>query len=168
MCFRTAPASTPDNATASTRPRSALRQTGPMWASGKAATGSQQHEKPSRPGGLFTLRWTGYALTILPLLMQLVQTLIRLETPALMRAFTCCRFGFQRRRVTLCACEMLLPNCGPLPQSSHTCAIELSPVQNFCRKTPALLRIREDPAQESAGGVVGTIGFEPTTSTVSR
>jgi hypothetical protein len=25
----------------------------------------------------------------------------------------------------LCACEMLLPNCGPLPQTSHTCAIVL-------------------------------------------
>jgi hypothetical protein len=23
----------------------------------------------------------------------------------------------------LCACEMLLPNCGPLPQISHTCAM---------------------------------------------
>src|ERR1700733_9922270 len=54
--------------------------------------------------------------------MQLVQTRMRLEAP-FTRAFTACRLGFQRRRVTLCAWEMLLPNCGPLPQTSHTCAM---------------------------------------------
>src|ERR1035438_9772405 len=63
-----------------------------------------------------------YALAILPLLMQLVQTRMRFGAP-LTRAFTACRFTFQRRRVTLCAWEMLLPNCGPFPQTSHTCAI---------------------------------------------
>src|SRR5271156_248236 len=63
-----------------------------------------------------------YALATLPLLMQLVQTRIRLAAP-LTRAWTAWRFGFQRRRVTLWAWEMLLPNCGPLPQTSHTCAI---------------------------------------------
>src|SRR5215469_6218620 len=56
--------------------------------------------------------------------MQLVQTRRLLGAP-LTSAFTFCRFTFQRRRVTLCACEMLLPNCGPLPQTSHTCAIVL-------------------------------------------
>src|ERR1700761_8518172 len=57
--------------------------------------------------------------------MQLVQTRTRLATP-LVTAFTVCRLGFHRRRVTLCACEMLLPNCGPLPQNSHTCAMTIS------------------------------------------
>src|SRR6185437_9287118 len=56
--------------------------------------------------------------------MQLVQTRIRLEAP-FTNALTAWRFGFQRRRVTLCACETLLPNCGPLPQISHTCAMVL-------------------------------------------
>lgn len=62
------------------------------------------------------------ALVILPLLMQLVQTRMRLEAP-FTRALTAWRLTFQRRRETLCAWEMLLPNCGPLPQISHTCAM---------------------------------------------
>jgi hypothetical protein len=65
-----------------------------------------------------------YAFATLPLLMQLVQTRIRLEAP-FTTALTAWRFGFQRRRVTLCAWETLLPNCGPLPQTSHTCAMVL-------------------------------------------
>src|ERR1700733_1091659 len=65
--------------------------------------------------------------------MQLVQTRIRLGAP-FTSAFTACRFTFQRRRVTLCACEMLLPNCGPLPQTSHTCA--MVQLQNFRRFVP--------------------------------
>src|ERR1700679_1299379 len=62
------------------------------------------------------------ALTIFPVLMQLVQTRRRLEAP-LTRALTAWRLTFQRRRLTLCACEMLLPNCGPLPQISQICAM---------------------------------------------
>jgi hypothetical protein len=68
-----------------------------------------------------------YALAILPLLMQLVHTRIRFGAP-FTSALTACRFTFQRRRVTLWACEMLLPNCGPFPQTSHTCAIALLPI----------------------------------------
>src|SRR5579871_193614 len=56
--------------------------------------------------------------------MQLVHTRMRLGAP-LTSALTAWRLGFQRRRVMLCACEMLLPNCGPLPQTSHTCAMVL-------------------------------------------
>lgn len=41
-------------------------------------------------------------MAILPLLMQLVQTLIRLALP-LIRALTACRLTLQRRRVTLWA-----------------------------------------------------------------
>jgi hypothetical protein len=67
-------------------------------------------------------RGVGLCLVIFPLLMQLVQTRMRLGWP-LTKALTACRLTFQRRLVTLCACEMLLPNCGPLPQMSHTCAI---------------------------------------------
>ena len=58
--------------------------------------------------------------------MQLAHTRIRLGLP-FTSAFTACRFTFQRRFVTLCAWEMLLPNCGPLPQTSHTCAILSAP-----------------------------------------
>src|SRR5882757_3040056 len=54
--------------------------------------------------------------------MQLVQTRIRLLPPPTF-AFTGRRLTFQRRRLMLCAWEMLLPNWGPLPQTSHTCAM---------------------------------------------
>jgi hypothetical protein len=40
-------------------------------------------------------------------------------------ARTRCRLGSQRRLVTLCAWEMLLPVIGPLPQISHRCAISM-------------------------------------------
>ena len=66
--------------------------------------------------------FSGYALTTLPDLMQPVHTRMRLLA-LLIFALTVCRFTFQRRRVTLCAWEMLLPNCGFLPQSSQTCAM---------------------------------------------
>src|SRR5436853_6273526 len=55
--------------------------------------------------------------------MQEVQARIRLLTP-LTIARTGRRFTFQRRLVTLWAWLMLLPNCGPLPQTSHTRGIE--------------------------------------------
>src|ERR1700693_2781897 len=69
--------------------------------------------------------------------MQLVQTRIRLLPPPTF-AFTGRRFTFQRRRLMLCAWEMLLPNCGPLPQTSQTCAItklqklDWKPVRGGC------------------------------------
>ena len=53
---------------------------------------------------------------------QRVQTLIRLPAP-LTSARTDCRLGSKRRRVLLFAWETLLPNCGPLPQSSQRLAI---------------------------------------------
>jgi hypothetical protein len=62
------------------------------------------------------------AFATFPLLMQVAQTRIRLGAPFTI-AFTTCRFTFHRRRVTLCACEMLLPKRGPLPQISQTCAM---------------------------------------------
>jgi hypothetical protein len=67
-------------------------------------------------------RSSGQPLTTLPVLMQLVQTRIRLLAPPT-TAFTGCRLTFQRRRVVLLAWEMLLPNCGPLPQRSHVAAM---------------------------------------------
>ena len=69
-----------------------------------------------------TARWAGDVFTTLPVLMQPVQTRIRLDAP-LTTALTGWRFTFQRRRVVLFACEMLLPNCGPLPQIEQTCAM---------------------------------------------
>src|SRR6185312_3488267 len=84
--------------------------------------------------------------------MQLVQTRTRLATP-FVTAFTVCRLGFQRRRVTLCACEILLPNCGPLPQNSHTCA--MTNLQNFQTWVPQTLprspRSRPEHLKEENG-----------------
>src|SRR5215467_6484550 len=98
--------------------------------------------------------------------MQLVQTRTRLATP-FVTAFTVCRLGFQRRRVTLCACEILLPNCGPLPQNSHTCA--MTNLQNFQTFVSQISQTpRGHTGRLKRGVMVGTIGFEPTTSTVSR
>src|ERR1700753_3147326 len=89
--------------------------------------------------------------------MQLVQTRTRLATP-LVTALTCCRFGFQRRRVTLCACEMLLPNCGPLPQSSHTCAMVHLQTNRFGRRVSR----KHGPYPDFVWAeVVGTIGVKP-------
>ena len=68
------------------------------------------------------LREIVYALTTLPDLMHEVQTRTRLLAP-LTRARTGRRFTFQRRRLTLCAWLMAFPNCGPLPQISHTWAM---------------------------------------------
>src|SRR5437879_9016627 len=79
-----------------------------------------------------------------------VQARIRLLTPFTC-AFTGRRFTFQRRLVTLLAWLMLFPNCGPLPQISHTramtCAPELISCSNqklfreaYCRRDENLLR----------------------------
>ncbi len=56
---------------------------------------------------------------------HVVQTRMRRMVPST-TARTRCKFGFQRRLVTLCACEMLLPKRGPFPQISQTLAM-LSP-----------------------------------------
>ena len=66
--------------------------------------------------------------------MQLVHTRMRLLPPSTL-ALTAWRLGFQRRRVVLCAWEMLFPNCGPLPQSSHFCAMSCSNL--FAAESPA-------------------------------
>src|SRR5579862_5786775 len=89
-----------------------------------------------------------YALATLPLLMQLVHTRRLLGAP-LTIAFTFCRFTFQRRRVTLCACEMLLPNCGPLPQTSHTCAIVLLQILGVFRTAAASFPGGSTPLQHT-------------------
>src|SRR5208282_1653162 len=88
---------------------------------------------------------SAYALAIFPLLMHDAQTRIRLGAP-LTSALTTCRLTFQRRRVTLCACEMLLPNCGPLPQISQTCAmIELQIFQGLSAPPERLWRTPGSP-----------------------
>jgi hypothetical protein len=58
-------------------------------------------------------------LVILPALMQLVQTWMRLGAP-FTRARTRWMFGFHRRLVRRCEWLMLLPNEGCLPHTSHT------------------------------------------------
>lgn len=65
------------------------------------------------------------ALTILPDLMQPVQTLTRFGEP-FTKARTRWMFGFQRRFVRRCEWETLMPHDGPLPQTSQTDAISNS------------------------------------------
>src|SRR6266702_3515314 len=62
------------------------------------------------------------AFCTLPVRMQRVQTLIRFTVP-LTTARTRCRFGIQRRLVTLWAWLIRFPNTGALPQTSHIFAI---------------------------------------------
>src|SRR5579863_1921859 len=87
--------------------------------------------------------------------MQLVHTRMRLGAP-LTRALTACKFTFQRRLVTLCACEMLLPNCGPLPQMSHICAIALLQIlcRSNCRNRSGVYRLTH-PTRPCARAAVG-------------
>jgi hypothetical protein len=58
--------------------------------------------------------------------MQLVQTIIFLTRP-LDTLRTRCKFGLNRRLVTLCAWLTLLPTIGFLPHISHTFDISSSP-----------------------------------------
>src|SRR2546428_4501158 len=55
--------------------------------------------------------------------MQLVQTFIRRALPWGVFTRMDCRFGLKTRGVRLLACETLLPNCGPLPQTSQRFAM---------------------------------------------
>lgn len=57
--------------------------------------------------------------------MQPVHTFRRFGAP-FTRARTRWMFGFQRRLVRRCECETDIPHDGPLPQTSHTDAIENS------------------------------------------
>ena len=122
-------------------------------AAGKAAAiqaGRPRTTKPRPRTGFWPIKnEIAYALAIFPLLMQLVQTRRLLLAP-LTSAFTFWRFTFQRRRVTLCACEMLLPNCGPLPQTSHTCAIALLQILSVsCFRCPRFRRSHHLSQSES-------------------
>ena len=63
------------------------------------------------------------AFATLPALMQVVQTFIRTVPPCGRWTRIDCRLGSKRRGVRLFACETLLPNCGPLPQTSHRLAM---------------------------------------------
>jgi hypothetical protein len=63
------------------------------------------------------------AFATLPALMHLVQTFVRCAPPCGRCTRMDCRFGLKRRRVRLFAWETLLPNCGPLPQTSHRLAM---------------------------------------------
>jgi len=67
-------------------------------------------------------RQMSYALTTLPLRRQEVHTRIRLVV-APTRACTGRKFTFHRRLVTLWAWLMRFPDCGFLPQISHSCAM---------------------------------------------
>jgi hypothetical protein len=79
-------------------------------------------EKASRKDAFPGTLKSRYALTTLPLRRQEVHTRTFLVlVPTLAR--TGRRFTFQRRLVTLWAWLMLLPNCGPLPHTSQTCAM---------------------------------------------
>jgi hypothetical protein len=70
----------------------------------------------SGPQTAYATFWT------LPLLMQDVQTLIRLLAP-FTTARTDCKLTFQRRLVTLWAWLMRFPNTGPRPHNSQVFAM---------------------------------------------
>ena len=142
------------------------------FGSGLMAMGEREANSSSRPttkprpktgfrnqktSGALRAPETSYALAIFPLLMQLVHTRIRFGAP-FTSALTACRFTFQRRRVTLWACEMLLPNCGPVPQTSHICAIALLPILD-CFVLPRFpaLKCRLPEAGPSISVAVATI-----------
>ena len=63
------------------------------------------------------------AFAIFPPLMQVVQTFMRTFPPCGRWTRISCRLGLKRRLVRLFAWETLLPNCGPLPQTSHRFAM---------------------------------------------
>jgi hypothetical protein len=65
------------------------------------------------------------AFFTLPARMQAVHTRSCFREPAT-TARTRFKFGFHRRRRVLFAWLTTLPNCGPLPQSSHFIAIVVS------------------------------------------
>src|ERR1700730_726172 len=76
-----------------------------------------------RINGLFRVGPRGYAaLTTLPERRQRVQTRRR-RIPPFTIARTRCRFGSNRRAVTLCAWLMLRPTTGPLLQTSQRFAM---------------------------------------------
>src|ERR1041384_8749957 len=64
--------------------------------------------------------------------MQAVQTFMRTVPPCGRWTRIDCRFGSNRRGVRLFACETLLPNCGPLPQTSHRFAMIAVPPSIEC------------------------------------
>src|ERR1700682_2882689 len=55
--------------------------------------------------------------------MQLVHTFIRRAPPCGNCTRIDCKLGLKTRGVRLLACETLLPNCGPLPQTSQRLAM---------------------------------------------
>src|SRR5205085_10154866 len=79
------------------------------------------------------------AFATLPALMQVVQTFIRTVPPCGRWTRIDCRLGLNRRGVRLFACETLLPNCGPLPQTSHRLAMIALP-PNFEKRAIAVVR----------------------------
>src|ERR1700742_2818037 len=60
-----------------------------------------------------------------------VHTFMRFGVPGPTLARTVWMFGFQRRRVRRCECEMLLPKPGPLPHTSQTEATGHSKVEDW-------------------------------------
>ena len=74
----------------------------------------------------------------LPERMQRVHARMYFGLPST-RARTRCRLGSQRRFVTLCAWEILLPVIGPLPQISHRCAISVILLEGPKRKGTHLI-----------------------------
>lgn len=75
-----------------------------------------------RRRGLYPLRVrSAQARDTLPALMHDVHTFIRFGVEPT-TARTRWMFGFQRRLVRRCECEMLCPKPGPLPQTSQVAA----------------------------------------------
>src|SRR6201992_4150443 len=93
-----------------------------------------------------------------------VHTFMRFGVPWPTLARTVWMFGFQRRRVRRCECEMLLPKPGPLPHTSQTEATGHSKVDEGRRP----LTPREQPSEDIQGnGSEATGGKLPVGSFLS-
>src|SRR5450755_3305041 len=78
--------------------------------------------------------------------MHEVHTFMRLGVRPTM-ARTVWMFGFQRRRVRRCECEMLLPKPGPLPHTSQTEATGLLQSRRWFERRPRTPR-QEQPTKD--------------------
>src|SRR2546422_11193031 len=74
------------------------------------------------------------AFATLPPLIQLVQTFIRRAPPCGNLTRIDCKLGLKTRGVRLLACETLLPNCGPLPQTSQRLAMIADTLLSITRR----------------------------------
>src|SRR6266480_4919808 len=108
-----------------------MAPTSPASSCSLSNRATDRNAKGTRQGPFFLERRARYeALATRFDLMHCVQTRIRFTTP-FTTTRTRCRLGYQRRGVLLFAWLTLCPVMGPLPQISHTRAIDRSDDNEF-------------------------------------